>query len=89
MYYYKEIKDEKVLSLQSCNKKLVTSDTFLSITKEEYEEISAQFKEKGEQELMEEIEKSKTEEMRYIEQLEAENASLLYQILTGEELENV
>ena len=89
MYYYKEIKDGTILSLQTCNKQLVTSDTFISITKEEYEEISAQLKAKGEQELRKEIEKEKTEEMRYIEQLEAENASLLYQILTGEELDDV
>ena len=89
MYFYKETKDEEILSLQTCNKQLVTRDTFISITKEEYAEISAPLKTKGEQELQKELEKTKTEELRYIEQLEAENASLLYQILTGEELADV
>ena len=89
MYFYKEVKNGDLMSLQTGCNLVESSDTFVLITEEEYENLSAFLREKGKRELQEEIEKSKSEEIRYIEQLEKENAALLYQILTGEALDDV
>ena len=89
MFFYKEIKNGELMAVHSCNIPLETAEGLDCITEEEYENLSEILREKGRKELQAEIEKSKSEESRYIEQLEKENASLLYQILTGEELSDV
>lgn len=89
MFFYKKIKDGEFEALQTCCNRLEESDTFVNITEAEYTELSALLKEKGARELAEEIEKSKTEEQRYTEMLEKENAELLFRLLTGEELADV
>lgn len=89
MYFYKKLKSNETVSLQTCDRQLKASDTFVNITEDEYNCILAELQEKGEAELKIEAEASKTEEQYYIEQLEAENAALLFQLLTGEEYSNV
>ena len=77
------------MSIHSGSNHAETTDSLFSITEDEYENLSEILREKGRRELQTEIENSKSEEIRYTEQLEKENASLLYQILTGEELADV
>ena len=61
-------------------------DSFCTpITEEEYNTAMS----KIEEEAAKEIQLQEEAEQSYIEQLEKENASLLYQILTGEELADV
>lgn len=79
MYYYKEIQNEELISLQSFNYE-VEMPNFIEITKNEYdsliEEIRANIP----------IEEN-DEKIPTYEELEEENARLLYQLLTGEEFE--
>ena len=89
MFFYKEIKNGELVSLHRCNVQLETENELYCISEEEYESLSEILREKGRKELQAEIENSKSEAIRYTEQLEKENASLLYQILTGEELADV
>ena len=79
MHYYKEIQNEELISLQSFNYE-VEIPNFIEITKNEYdsliEEIRANIP----------IEEN-DENLPTYEELEEENARLLYQLLTGEEFE--
>lgn len=57
----------------------------IPITEEEYNAAIAEIEAKAQAE----FEAEQQAEQSYIEQLEAENAALLYQLLTGEELTDV
>ena len=57
----------------------------IPISEEEYNEAIAELEAKAQ----EEFEAEQKAEQSYIEQLESENAALLFQILTGEELSDV
>ena len=62
-----------------------TNNNCIPITEEEYNTAMAELEAKAQQEQ----EEAQQAEQTYIEQLEAENASLLYQLLTGEEYTDV
>lgn len=79
MYYYKEIQNEELISLQSFNYE-VEMPNFIEITKNEYDLLIEEIKEKVQQEVND-------EKIPTYEELEEENAKLLYQLLTGEEFE--
>lgn len=79
MHYYKEIQNEELISLQSFNYE-VEIPNFIEVTKNEYDS------------LIEEIRvnipiEENNENLPTYEELEEENARLLYQLLTGEEFE--
>lgn len=91
MYYYKIEKNGVIDSFES-RTTVSSDDSMTEITKDEYDELLDEFNKKL-QELSEQIaaegsqiEQSKDER---IAALEAENAALLYQVLTGEELTDV
>lgn len=79
MHYYKEIQNEELISLQSFNYE-VEMPNFIEITKNEYDSLIEEIKEKAQQEIND-------EKIPTYEELEEENARLLYQLLTGEEFE--
>lgn len=84
MHYYKETENESIVGYFS-NTISVNDARFEEITKEEYDNAMEEMKAKAELEI-ELAEQSKDER---IAELEAENAALLYQVLTGEELTDV
>ena len=94
MYYYKIIENEKLVSLEKRSSPS-TDDAMIAITEEEYNEtlaeLNAQYE--AESEAIAAAEQSKDERIAELEaekaELEAENAALLYQVLTGEELADV
>lgn len=88
MFFYKETIEDG--SVRYCETSMERTDhNFEEISQEEYvsawNEMYAEAKEQSrrESEAMAEAEKT------YIEQLEAENAALLFQVLTGEEYSDV
>lgn len=83
--YYKSMNEGQIVSIQTSEIPIETSDNFIEITKEEYNSISLEFEQKAQAE----DEAIQQEEQSYISQLEAENAALLFQILTGEEFADV
>lgn len=79
MKYYKIIdNDGNVVSLEE-RSSISTDEKMIEIEKEEYLRLFAE---------MENEWKNADAEPSYIEQLENENAALLYQVLTGEEFNN-
>lgn len=90
MYYYKTIKSDGALaSLQSCSENISAIDNMLiPISQEEFDTLSAAASMRvAEEERL--LEEAITAEQERIENLEKENAALLYQILTGEEFADV
>ncbi len=91
MYYYKIEKNGVIDSFES-RTTVSSDDSMTEITKDEYDELLDEFNKKL-QELSEQIsaEESQIEQSKdeRIATLEAENAALLYQVLTGEELTDV
>lgn len=81
MYYYRFTDKNGNVTYQAHNK-AVSRDEMTEITESEYNDIIEELRMNAEKEMQEE-ENSKDE---YIRALENENAALLYQILTGEEL---
>lgn len=94
MYYYKIIENEKLVSLEKRSSPS-TDDAMIAITEEEYNETLAELnvQYEAESETIAAAEQSKDERIAELEaekaELEAENAALLYQVLTGEELADV
>lgn len=84
MKYYKEIKNGEIVSYQKYRYAVDLTD-LVEITEEEYFSVLAEFHAKAEAET-ESAEQSKDDR---IAELEAENAALLYQVLTGEVLQDV
>lgn len=81
MYYYKFIDNEGNVTYQA-HKNAVSRDEMTEITEEEYNSYLEGLRAEAENQIVsEELQKDE-----YIKELEAENAALLYQILTGEEL---
>lgn len=91
MYYYKIEKNGVIDSFES-RTTVSSDDSMTEITKDEYDELLDEFNKKL-QELSEQIaaEESQIEQSKdeRITELEAENAALLYRVLTGEELTDV
>lgn len=78
MKYYKEIKNGKITSYQ-LRDEVVNSQNYVEITEEEYNQAM--------EELISVINIDNTiNENPTYEELEQENAELLYELLTGEEL---
>ena len=90
MFYYKQMNEEgKLVSVSSSTNCIsVNTEGLVSITKEEFDEISAQMYMKLADEERISEEKADAERER-IENLEKENAALLFQVLTGEEYSDV
>lgn len=90
MFFYKKMNSDGTLdSLQSCSQDVSACDKdLISISKAEFDELSAELKRKSDEEdrLAEE---AMLAEQKRIENLEKENAALLFQILTGEEYTDV
>lgn len=84
MHYYKETENESIVGYFS-NTISVNDARFEEITKEEYDNAMEEMKAKAELE----IELAEQSKDARIAELEAENAALLYQVLTGEELTDV
>lgn len=84
MKCYKEIKNGKIVSYQKYRYAVDLTD-LVEITEEEYFSVLAELQAKAEAET-ESAEQSKDDR---IAELEAENAALLYQVLTGEEFTDV
>lgn len=80
MKYYKQIENNIITGYISCEEECKSKFLF-EITEEEYETAISELVVQEEV-----IEQSKDER---IAELEAENAALLYQVLTGEELTDV
>lgn len=79
MKYYKILDDDgNVVSLEERNS-TSTDKAMIEIEQEEYSKLYSE---------MENEWKNADAEPSYIEQLENENAALLYQVLTGEEFNN-
>lgn len=81
MYYYRSFFPDESVCYEQMDR-LIENEYMVRITKEEYEKAIA--------EIEEERERQEAEEMKDIvtyEQLQKENAELLYQVLTGEELD--
>lgn len=87
MYYYKKLNQSGELeSLQSCASDLSNCDSeLIPISKEEFDEITAEIDARVEAEK----EAAAQAQRDYVAELEAENAALLYQLLTGEEFADV
>lgn len=84
MKYYKQIKDGEVQAYHALTGS-VGWESFVEITEDEYHAKISELQKIAEAE-QSAAEQSKDER---IAELEAENAALLYQVLTGEELTDV
>ena len=84
MYLYKVIEEDGSLSLEELPCK-VNADNFTEISEQEYRELMKEICDAAAANAAQE-ELSKDER---IAELEAENAALLYRVLTGEELTDV
>ena len=88
MRYYKETLEDG--SIRYCETTLKrTESNFEEISQEEYISILNEMYAQAEEQNRIETEALAKAEQTYIEQLEAENAALLFQILTGEEFKDV
>ena len=85
MKFYKQLKNDKIISCISYSVE-VKADDLEEISKEEFDSALEEQRMKAEEENVPASEQSKDER---IAELEAENAALLYQVLTGEELTDV
>ena len=85
MKFYKQLKNDKIISYISYSVE-VKADDLEEISKEEFDSALEEQRMKAEEENVTASEQSKDER---IAELEAENAALLYQVLTGEELTDV
>lgn len=90
MFFYKKMNSDGTLdSLQSCSQDLSVCGTdLIPISEAEFDEITAELKMKADEEERLADEAILAEQER-IENLEKENAALLFQLLTGEEYEDV
>ena len=90
MFFYKKLKLDGTLdSLQSNSRDVSAFDTdLIPISQAEFEEISAELKMRADEEERLANEAILAERER-IENLEKENAALLFQLLTGEEYTDV
>ena len=90
MYYFKTLNDDGTLNAlhSSSNDGAVRDSSLIPISQEEFEEILAEMDKKAEEEARIAEEEILAEQKR-IENLEKENASLLFQLLTGEEYTDV
>lgn len=79
MYCYKHMESGKIISFETSENKN-DSEGYIEISVDEYQN------EINKLSSSENNDNSDIDTDEYIEQLEAENAALLYQILTGEEL---
>lgn len=93
MYYYKTIENNQLVSIEIRSHK-ISAVSMTEITSDEYQQLLSEMIgkfEKSTSELIHE-EQAKVERIAELEaenaKLEAENAGLLYQVLTGEELSN-
>ena len=84
MYFYRNEKDGVIVAWQSSNVPM-HDDCLIEISEEEYKTAIEELQRRLESE---ETEAEQTKDER-IAELEAENAALLYQVLTGEELTDV
>lgn len=87
MYFYKETLDDN--SVRYCETTMHrTESNFEEIAPEEYTRILNEMFAQAEEQSNAEQQAQAEAEQSYIEQLEAENAALFYQILTGEEYDD-
>ena len=86
-HYYKEIKNGEIWSYQVWSYP-VDIDNLFEISEAEYNSAMEQFQAKAEEKYRL-IEEAIIAEQKRIENLEKENASLLFQLLTGEEYTDV
>lgn len=84
MKYYKTVKNNEIVSLEA-RPMASTDSNMIEMSEEEYTSLSLELAEKA---LAEEQAAEQAQE-NYVAELEAENAALLYQVLTGEELTDV
>ena len=84
-FYKKFVQDSFVYSSREDD---VSDSDAIEITQEEYDAALTELEAKRQLEQEQARENEQTQE-EYIAELEAENAALLYQILTGEEYSNV
>jgi hypothetical protein len=88
MFYYKEtLEDSSVRYCETTLKR--NSPNFEEISQEEYITILNEIYTKAQEQSALEQQYQEEAEKTYIEQLEEENASLLYKLMTGEELTDV
>ena len=86
-YYYKEIKNGEIWSYQVWEYP-VTIPNLIEISEAEYNSAMEQFQAQAEEKYRL-AEEAFLAEQKRIENLEKENASLLFQLLTGEEYTDV
>lgn len=84
MIYYKKIKDGEIDSLEE-RISISTDSNMIQIDEDEYNTLMNEFESRWEIEMNKLISEEISKDQK-IAELEAENAALLYQILTGEEL---
>lgn len=84
MKFYKIMKDSEIVSLEA-RPMASTDSNMIELSEEEYVSLSLEFSKKAEAE----AQAAEQAQEDYIAELEAENAALLYQVLTGEELTDV
>ena len=84
MFFYKVTHDGVIVALQTSDKEII-DDNLVIISEEEYAALMTDIQKQTESE------NTKTEQTKdeRIAALEAENAALLYQVLTGEVLQDV
>lgn len=87
MYYYKIMKNGAVESLQNSPALVPDSEEVIRISEEEYLQLTEEWKQAVQS--LEEQETDGQSKDEKIAALEAENAALLYQLLTGEEFTDV
>ncbi len=87
MFYYKIEENGEVVSVEARSSKS-TDTSMAEITEDEYLALSEEIKSQYEDSIQEIIGEEQSKDER-IAELEAENAALLYQVLTGEELTDV
>lgn len=88
MFFYKEtIEDGSVRYCETSMER--KEDNFEEISQEEYVSAWNKMYAEAEEQSRRESEAMAEAEKTYIEQLEAENAALLFQVLTGEEYSDV
>ena len=90
MYYYKRLTTTgEIDSLHSCSEDVSTFDeTLISVSEDEYNSVLAELVAKADAEQIT-ADSQKQSDAERIAELETENAALLYQLLTGEELTDV
>ena len=85
MKYYKLVENEEIVGYSATEYDKSDSADYIRISKNEYDSAIAEIKAKAQAE----AEAAEIDKDKRIETLEKENAALLYQLLTGEEYEDV